>query len=53
MGQPQAKKGCGCGNRTTAIFGPSLEKQKKMAEIVQKINKRKNSVYKTRTPYFM
>ena len=63
MDEPQVPndkpKGCGCGNAITTTkitYGqrtPLTEQQEQLVARIQKANQRKNSIYKTKTRYFM
>ena len=49
-------KDCGCGGKphpTIVNDRPLTEQQQKLVTIIQRVNQRKNAIYKTKTSYFM
>jgi len=46
-----ASGGCGC-NKAAVVKMTQDEKQKKLQALTERMNKTKNSIYKTKTPIF-
>lgn len=47
-----ATQGCGCGGNATVRMA-ALTDQQKIANLIERVQKRKNSTYKTQTRLFM
>lgn len=46
-------KGCGCGSNSTVKMASLTAQQIAVVEAIQRVNKRKNSIYKTQNRFFM
>jgi hypothetical protein len=55
---PAPTGGCGCGGTTRMVYAQQTsplmtEQQAKLAEMINRVNQRRNSVYKTKTRLFL
>lgn len=49
----QTTQGCGCGGNATVSMTGLTSQQQDVAAAIQRVQKRKNSIYKTKTRLFM